>query len=122
MSISIPISASPWPLLEFDGEPKAELKDTWTNMVADHDFVDLTLEPIKGIEFIFHILRVLHLATQLRFSPHYFALLDEGQIAEEIQKVIVKTRQGLILKAPGTALPHPEARRISRIFRTCIQN
>ena len=63
MSIFIRISVSRWRLLEFDGEPKAELEDTWTNMVAAHDFVHLTLETFEGNEFMFHILPLMHRAT-----------------------------------------------------------
>ena len=112
MSIFIRLSASHRRLLEFDGEPKAGLENAWGDGVADHDFVDLTLETMKGNEFMFHILRLTHRAAQIRASQHYIALLDEAQVAreaEEIHKAIVSARQRLMLKARGPTLPPLEA-------------
>lgn len=75
---------------------------TWVDEVADQGFVDLTLETCKGNEFMFHILRLMHRAAQLRSSQHYVLPLHESQIAQQAEKMseaIVNTRERLMLKA-----------------------
>jgi hypothetical protein len=110
MSVFIRLSASYRRVLEFDGQPKAELEEAWVDQVADQAFVDLTLETCKGNEFMFYILRLMHRAADMRSSPFYVALIHEPQIAQEadeIGKAVAIARKRLMLKARGPTIPSP---------------